>query len=148
MVGFRRDWLTNIDSMQREMEQLLDHFASCKPPSVRFSPWAWEPAVDLYETPGEVVVLVELAGVREEEIQIIVSGKTVVIRGERREPRASSKRIYHQMEIAKGPFERGILLPVAVNANETRASCQEGILEIVLPKRLGDRTHRVKIRTA
>lgn len=148
MVGFRRDWLTNIDSMQREMEQLLEHFASCKPPSVRFSPWAWEPAMDLYETPDEVVVLVELAGVREEEIEIIVSGKTLVIRGERREPQASSKRTYHQMEIAKGPFERGILLPVAVDANETRASCQNGILEVVLPKRFGDTTYKVRIRTA
>ena len=148
MVGFRRDWLTNIDSMQREMEQLLDHFARCKPPSVRFSPWAWEPAVDLYETPEEVVVLVELAGVSEEEIAIIVDGKTLVIRGERREPAAGSKRSYHQMEISRGPFERCIALPVAVDANETRASFQDGILEIVLPKRLGDRTHKVKIRTA
>ena len=146
MVEFRRDWLSSIGSMQREMEQLLDHFATRKPPSVRFSPWAWEPAVDLYETAQEVVVLAELAGVGEEEIEIIVDGNTLVIRGERRESQVS-RRTYYQMEISRGPFERGILLPVAVDADETRASCQDGILEIVLPKLLGDRTHRVQIRT-
>jgi len=148
MVGFRRDWLFDIDSMQREMEQLLDHFASRKPPSVRFSPWAWEPAVDLYETPDEVVVMVELAGVGEEDFEIIVDGNTLAVRGERREPSATGKRTYYQMEISKGPFERSILLPVAVDVDATRASYQDGILEIVLPKRQGGRTHRVKIRTA
>jgi len=147
MVGFRRDWLSSFDSMQREMEQLLDHFASRKPPLVRFSPWAWEPAVDLYETPEEVVVLAEMAGVREEDFEIVVDGNTLVVRGERGELRASSKRTYYQMEISKGPFERCILLPVAVDANGIRASYQDGILEIVLPKRLEDRTHKVKIRT-
>jgi HSP20 family protein len=132
--------------MQREVEQLLEHFASRKPPSVRFSPWAWEPAVDLYETPEEVVVLAELAGVREEEIEVIVDGNTLVIRGQRRESQVS-KRTYYQMEISKGPFERGILLPVAVDANEARASYEDGILQIVLPKHLRERTQKVKIRT-
>ncbi len=147
MVGFRRDWLSNIDSMQREMEQLLDHFASRKPPSVRFSPWAWEPAVDVYETPEDVVVVAELAGVGEENFEIVVDGNNLVIRGERKEPRASGKRTYYQMEISKGPFERCVSLPMAVDASETKASYQEGILEVVLPKRPGDRRHKVKIRS-
>ena len=147
MVGFRRDWLANIDSMRQEMEQLLDHFAHRKPPSVGFSPWAWEPAVDLYETTEGVVVLVELAGVGEGDFEIVVDGKTLVVRGQRTEPRAPSRRTYYQMEIFKGPFQRSISLPVAVDANGTTASYQNGILEIVLPRRQGERAYKVKVRT-
>ena len=103
--------------------------------------------MDLYETTEGVVVLVELAGVGEGDFEIVVDGKTLVVRGQRTEPRAASKRTYYQMEIFKGPFERSILLPVAVDANETTASYQNGILEIVLPRRQGERAYKVKVRT-
>jgi len=148
MVQFRRDWLENIDSMQREMEQLLDQFATRKPPSVRFSPRAWEPAIDMYETPQAMVVMVELAGLRQEDIDITVHAKTLVIRGERRESQEGDKRTYYQMEIFKGHFERGILLPVAVDIDQTKASYHDGILEIVLPKHIDDQIRKVDIRTA
>lgn len=148
MVQFRRDWIENIDSMQREMEQVLDQFATRKPPSIRFSPRAWEPAIDMYETPQAVVVLVELAGLRQEDIDITVHAKNLLIRGERRESQEGNKRTYYQMEISKGHFERGILLPMAVDIDQTKASYNDGILEIILPKRIDDQIRKVDIRTA
>lgn len=148
MVQFRRDWIENIDSMQREMEQVLDQFATRKPPSIRFSPRAWEPAIDMYETPQAVVVMVELAGLRQEDIDITVHAKNLLIRGERRESQEGNKRTYYQMEISKGHFERGILLPMAVDIDQTKASYNDGILEIILPKRIDDQIRKVDIRTA
>jgi HSP20 family protein len=147
MVDFRRDWLTDFHSMQREMEQLLDQFARRKPPMVRFAPSAWEPPVDMYETAQNVVVVAELAGVKQEEIRISVHAKTLIIRGGRTERQAGSDRTYYQMEISTGPFERGVLLPIAVDAEKATASYNDGILEIVLPKVSKERTRRVDIRT-
>ena len=148
MVNFRRDWLTDFYSMQREMEQLLDQFAQRKPPRVRFAPSAWEPLIDMYETADSLVIVAELAGVKQEEIRISVHAKTLIIRGERREREAGSRRTYYQMEIATGFFERGVLLPVAVDAERAKASYNDGILEIVLPKVAEERTRRIGIRTA
>ncbi len=148
MVEFRRDWLTNIDSMQREMERLLDYFGSSKPPMVHFAPGVWEPAIDVYETEEDIVVLAELAGVLQEEIEVVVEGNTLVIRGERRDTLTTGKRTYYQIEIHKGPFERGIVLPAQVNPGQTRASYQDGLLEIVLPKAQKEQTLRVKIKTS
>ena len=145
MVDFRGDWLSNIHSMQQEMERLLDYFGSSKPPVVHFAPRMWEPAIDVYETEKDVVVLVELAGVKQNEIEIVVHGNTLVIRGERKEPQLRSKRTYYQMEIHKGPFERGILLPATVDPDKTKASYEDGLLEIVLPKVWQEQTLRVKI---
>ena len=148
MVNFRRDWLTDFHSMQREMEQLLDQFAQRKPPRVRFAPSAWEPSIDMYETADNLVVVAELAGVNQEEVRISVHAKTLIIRGQRRERQAGSNRTYYQMEISTGPFERGVLLPVAVDAEQATASYDNGILHIVLPKVSKEGARRIDIRTA
>jgi len=132
--------------MQREMERLLDYFGSSKPPLVHFARM-WEPAIDVYETETEVVVLVELAGVKQDEVEGVVDGKTLGIRGERKEATLRSKRTYCQMEIQRGPFERGILLPSTVDSDNTKASYEDGLLEIVFPKFQREQTLRVKIRT-
>jgi HSP20 family protein len=146
MVEFRHDWLSNIDSMQREMERLLNYFGSSKPPIVQFAPRAWKPSVDIYETEKEVVVVAELAGIKQEEINVIIDGNTLVIRGERKEASTPTRRTFYQMEICRGFFERGILLPAAVDPEQARASYKDGFLEIALPKVRREQTLRVKVK--
>jgi len=146
MMEFRHDWLSSVRSMQREMERLLDYFGSSKPPAVHFARM-WEPAIDVYETETEVVALVELAGVKQDEIEVVVDGNTLVVRGERKEATPRSKRTYYQMEIQRGVFERGILLPTTVDPDKTKASYEDGLLEIVLPKLRQEQNLQVKIKT-
>ena len=148
MVQFRRDWLAQIEMMQQEMNRLLDHLAGSKPPMVRFSPPAWEPAIDVLETDDEVVVTVELAGVSESNMEIVIDRDTFIIRGERKKnPQASSKKTYHQMEITSGPFVRSVTLPVAVDATNSKASYDNGLIEVLLPKAKNNGTLNVKIKT-
>ena len=146
MVELRRDWTEVVVNMQREMERLLGDFTSRKPPSVSFSPRARAPAVDVYETTDEVAVLVELAGVKQEEIEVEVRGNALVIRGERRDIKQGVRRSYSQMEILWGPFERSITLPTSVQIEGARAFYEGGFLEIVLPKLGMEASHRVKIK--
>ena len=133
--------------MQREMERLLEHFGRSKPPVVYFAPRVWEPAVDVYQTEEEIVVTVELAGIRQEEIEVEVEGNTLVVRGERREASAQSRRSYHQMEIQKGSFERSIVLPAPVDREQIRAFYEDGLLKIVLPKAQRDQVLQVRLKT-
>jgi HSP20 family protein len=92
-----------------------------------------EPAVDVYQTDSEVVVLMEIAGIPEEEIELQVEGRSLVIHGHRKPARGGPRRVYSQMEITTGPFRRNLLLPAEVNAEEAHAAYQNGILEIRLP---------------
>jgi HSP20 family protein len=135
-----------MDTMQREMERLLEHFASSKPPVIQFSPRVWEPAIDVYETDEEVVVVVELAGVKEEDIEVAVDSNTFIIRGERGAASPGKRRIYHRIELASGPFERGIILPAAVEPEQTEVSYQDGLVKVVLPKVSEERVHKIKIK--
>jgi len=93
-----------------------------------------EPAADVYETDSEVIVLVEIAGISGEEIEMEIEGRTLVIRGARRPLPGRPRRVYSQMEIAHGAFQRELLLPAEVNAEAAVATYRHGILEVVLPK--------------
>ena len=131
MAGISQRWVVSI---QREMEWLIDEVVNRKPPMVRFSPRTWQPAIDVYETDENVVVLVELAGIKDDEIEVLVQNNTIIVRGMRRDIKQGIKRTYSQMEILWGPFERDFTLSVNVDAERVEAFYEAGFLEIVLPK--------------
>lgn len=147
MSSFWHDWSTDMDQMQREMERLLGDFATRKPPPIQFSPKVWEPAMDIYETDDELVIHVELPGVKENEINLVVDKNVLIIHGERKEPKQESKRSYHQMEIVWGPFERAVQLPFPVDFSKIRASYEDGILEVILPKAKGEKARKIEVKT-
>jgi len=147
MIEFRGDIFNQMGQIQEEMNRLLDHFAGSKPPQVRFSPPFWEPAVDVYETKDKFVVVIELAGVSTEDMRLTVDGDVFTVEGVRRKSAASNeKRAYHRMEIAGGPFRRSLRLPVPVDARKIEASCEDGLVEVVLPKGRGG-SLKVDIKT-
>lgn len=145
MAESPQNWLTNIQDVQREMERLLDHLGSSKPPRVQLARM-WEPAVDVYATDKEVVALVELAGVKREMVELVVGASTVQLRGERRDVGMRQGRTYYEMEIHKGPFQKIIHLPFTIDPEQTRASYEDGMLVIVMPKVSVDSRHRLIIR--
>jgi HSP20 family protein len=65
-------------------------------------------------------------------VQIVATGRVLVVAGERRRPRGDG-RVYQQMEIDYGPFRREVALPEAVDTAAARASYERGLLTIVLP---------------
>src|SRR5881409_3086346 len=108
-------WPPHIEELQREMERFFDYFYRGKRPRVLFSECAWAPHVDVYEADGLAVVLVELAGVPRERIQIEVEHDRMTLRGERRLRHRGQRRTFHALEVPYGAFERRIQLPFAVD---------------------------------
>lgn len=147
MFEFRSEWINDVNIMRQEIGRLLDHFAGAKPRMVRFSSTVWEPAIDLYETDDEFLVTVELAGIEESNLHIMVDRNIFTIRGERQKILKGSKTgVYHQMEISSGPFERSITLPEVVDAEGATASYENGLVEVILPKAKKERTVRVEVK--
>lgn len=148
MVQFHRDRFNQMDLIHQEMNRLLDHFAGSKPPQVRFSLPVWEPDVDVYETRENLVVVVDLAGVKESDIKMTVEGDVFTVEGVRgKAAEAGERRAYHRMEISSGPFRKSIKLPVAVDTKSSQASYQDGLVEVVLPKAKRVVTRRVDVWT-
>ena len=92
----------------------------------------WTPPTDVYETAGQLVVKVEVAGMREEDFEVAVEDQILSIRGNRISQ--NERRAYHQMEIRFGKFEIAIGLPSSIDLEEASAEYKEGFLTILFPK--------------
>lgn len=95
----------------------------------------WQPDVDVFETESAVVVRVEMAGIRSEDVQVTVQGQVLRVSGARRAPSRSDVRRLHQMEIASGPFERRVRIPIAFERDRVSAHLADGFLTVTLPRR-------------
>jgi HSP20 family protein len=103
----------------------------------------WQPPADVYETEERAVVIIEIAGLRAGDYQVSLTGRTLVISGERRDPAA--KLTYQQMEIRYGKFRTQVQLPWALEPSDQEAVYEDGFLKITLRKA---QTRRVPVRTA
>jgi len=92
-------------------------------------------------------VMVELAGVNREEIEVTVDRDTLTLRGSRGNTRSGQARQrYYIMEINVGPFERTLDLPVKVNTEGVTAEYDNGFLRVTLPKAMDGEPQRITIR--
>ncbi len=92
----------------------------------------WSPPTDGYETEDAYIVRVEIAGMREDDFEVVLENNTLLISGSR--PDIPERRAYHQMEIHFGKFATAIDIPGAVNAEDAAAQYKDGFLLIKLPK--------------
>jgi HSP20 family protein len=99
----------------------------------------WRPDVDVFETERAVVVRAEIAGVRSEDLRVTVDGDTLRISGMRRSLENADAKRLHQMEIATGPFERRVRIPMAVDRDQVSARIVDGFLTVTLGKRTPQR---------
>jgi len=95
----------------------------------------WYPATDAYETERSFVIRMELSGVRKEDVVVRMENDVVQVRGIRLEQCPEGPRTYHRMEIAVGPFVRGIRVPERFAGGEASAAYRDGILEITIGPR-------------
>jgi HSP20 family protein len=143
----QRDLLVNFERMWREMDELIGSpFGESRRRSAR-AQTGFVPSVDVYYCGEEprAIVKVELAGVDIDTVSLEVSGRELVITGER-PVQETEGRVYQQLEIEAGPFRRVVELGAEVAADAARASYDDGILRVELPLRAsGEIAHRVSI---
>jgi len=130
----RRDLLRNMDLMQREMERLFSDMWG-RHPSSALGIETWRPPTDVYETPEGLVVKMELAGMREQEIEVVLDERTLVVSGFRPDDRPPEQLSYHQMGVNYGPFGVQVFLPWPVQGDGVEATYEDGFLKIRLPRR-------------
>ena len=123
-------------SMQRELEDLFRRqWGHPQPAGLRHEDGLWQPQVDVYEVGDAFLVLVELAGMRDSEIEITLMEDALLIAGRRPELHREGTLRFHQLEINEGPFRTAVLLPGPVVDEDVAADYDDGMLTITLPKR-------------
>jgi HSP20 family protein len=95
----------------------------------------WSPALDLYQNKVNVVAVVELPGMRKDDIEISLQDGTLTIGGERKKAQSDGNgESATRTERFFGKFRRSVTLPTRVNANKVNATYKDGILTVTLPK--------------
>ncbi len=94
------------------------------------------PAMEVVETPEELVLTAELPGLAKENVDITIDDDVLTIRGEKTEERkeGDEERKYHLWERTYGSFQRSFTLPLTVDPTKINAVFDKGVLKVKLPK--------------
>ena len=92
----------------------------------------WSPPTDVYETETDFVVRVEVAGIRETDLDVSFENGILTIEGVR--PDVTERRAYHQMEIHFGKFSTAIGVPGPIDLDNSVAEYKDGFLIVRMPK--------------
>ncbi len=122
--------LEDVEKARRQMDRLLSVFTGGVPSSA--SSGVFPPLV-VTEDADTIYVEAEIPGIKAEDLDISVIGRTLTLSGERK-PEETQNVSYHRRERKWGSFRKALTLPEDVNAEAVRAECKDGVLKLVLPK--------------
>ncbi|HET9947433.1 MAG TPA: Hsp20/alpha crystallin family protein [Longimicrobiales bacterium] len=137
-----------FDEVTNRLARLFDEFPMF--PIRRGDGGMWSPPVSVSETSDELIFTAELPGLSEKDVNIELENDVLTISGEKSEERTEGdeERRYHLWERRYGSFRRSFTLPRAVDGAQARATFENGVLEIRLPKAAEARGRKIEISKA
>jgi HSP20 family protein len=147
---FQQPWspFEGVESLRHEMDQLFESFAgNTQPSGIRQSEWM--PRVDLLEHENAFVLVADLPGMTQEDINVSVQDNVLTLEGKRTFAHAENGQgKYQYSERASGTFCRRFMLSTAVNAEKITAAYKNGVLEVHLPKAVEAQPKRIAVQAA
>lgn len=147
LVPWRRPTENIFEGFRKDMNDLVQRFfggsiAETDAGLVE----TWQPRCDVEENDKEFVVKADLPGVDPKEVDISISGNTLIVRGEKKEEKEEKKKNYHRVERFVGEFYRAIDLPSAADAEKITATSTNGTVTITIPKKPGTQPKKIAVK--
>jgi HSP20 family protein len=139
----RWDPFREMSSLRDDMERLFDSVYG-RYPRER-SEISWAPPLDIEETKDAITVRAELPGMKKEDIKIAISGDTLSISGVRKHEAEEKGKTFHRIERSYGRFMRTLVLPADVQGDKVKATYENGILELSMPKSEAAKVREISI---
>jgi HSP20 family protein len=138
----RWDPMADVQSLASQLGQLFEGWDDL--PSLLGGDGAFLPQADVTETDDAYVVEIELPGVNKEDIDIALSGRRLLVTGERKEEERTG--ILRRRTRRVGRFRYEVLLPGAVDEDGVQASLEDGVLTLRVPKASTERPRRIEVQ--
>jgi HSP20 family protein len=144
MAIVRYNPFRDLRTIQEQMNRLID-LAWNRESGEDIREGAWQPPVDIYEDENSVIIKAELPDVELKDIQVKIEDNTLMLRGERKQDQTVRKENYHRIERFYGSFQRSFALPLTIDRENVRATCERGVLTIILPKKEENRPKQINV---
>ncbi len=145
MAISRWDPFRDLNVLQDRMNRLFNDAGRGWKGDESVATTTWSPAVDIFETEGEIVVKAELPGVDRKDITLNLENNILTVRGERRFEKETKEENYHRIERAYGGFSRSFSIPATVDEEKIHADYKDGVLKIALPKKEQAKAKQIRI---
>ena len=131
MAIVRWDPIKDLMSIQERINKVFDNTFTNETNS---SKGEWTPPVDIYETENEVILLAEIPGMTESDLDIQIADGVLMLKGEKKLPQDYESDNFHRLERPYGKFTRSFALPNSLDLNSIKAKLKDGILKVTLSK--------------
>ena len=121
-----------------------DLFSQFWGPEVRRG--AFDPAIDVRETPEAFLVRAELPGIDADEVEVTVSPDSLTLKGEKKLEAETEDAKGHITERVYGAFRRSFSFPSAISTDDVQAEYKKGVLHVTLKKAESGKTRKIEIR--
>ncbi len=135
MSVFHWNSLQDLFAIQEKMNRLFEEtIHRTEFPDEGMEAALWSPAADVYETPEEIILQVELPGVRLEDVKLESFDGRLRVSGHRRTDSSSEPRSFVRMERIYGSFSREFPVPLTIDPGRIKATLRAGVLKVVATK--------------
>ncbi|MDE3155920.1 MAG: Hsp20/alpha crystallin family protein [Acidobacteriota bacterium] len=149
MAIVRWDPLRELLTLQNRMNTAFAEAAGRPAGDDLLTRGSWVPAVDIFETPDQALVLkAELPEVKREDIQLTIDNGTLTLSGERKLTHEVKEESYHRLERSYGAFSRSFRLPPTVDTQQVTADYKDGVLTVRLPRREEAKPKQIEVQSA
>ncbi|WP_022850192.1 Hsp20/alpha crystallin family protein [Limisalsivibrio acetivorans] len=144
MAIVRWDPLKDLMAMHDRMNKMFDE-AFEKTGNTGYGEWT--PPVDIYETEENIVIVCEVPGMDEKDVDIQISEGVLTLKGEKKYPIDKESDNYYRLERSYGKFNRTFAIPNSVDLENIKAGLKDGILKITLFKKSEVQPKVIKVET-
>jgi HSP20 family protein len=135
MTVFRWNSLQDLFAIQEKVNRLFEEtIHRTELPDEGLDAALWSPAADVYESPEEIVLNIELPGVRLDDVHLEAVDGRLRVSGQRRLDGGAEQRQFVRMERIYGSFSREFPVPATLDPSDIKATLRSGVLRVVAPK--------------
>jgi HSP20 family protein len=145
MALIRWEPFREVESLQKEMNRLLDRIVPTDVGNGEIVGLSFIPAAEMTETPEAVQLKLEIPGMEAKDLNVEVTADSLTINGERKSEIKTEEEGFTRTEFRYGKFHRVIPLPVQVDNTNVAAEYKDGILNLTLPKAEEEKNKVVKV---
>ena len=143
VIRYERDPFESLLRLQDEVNRALNPRAA--QPREHVSQRVWAPTVDVFEDSDKIVIKADLPGIRQEDIDIEMTGDTLTLKGERKFEDEEKRDGYVRVERQYGAFQRSFTIGIPVESANVSATYRNGILELTIPKAEATKPKKVQV---